>query len=151
MKWKRKHLVISHTWMGSMIFDEILQARAKRVVEEYNSIIRRRACWAAGVILQFINLPLHSKTYLSASSRITSLWWPSGRITFFWANILIFSRTTSIPLEDEMVKGRNTGHPRHSTQWPQSCRNHRAWPSPNTWYLSSFRYLEVPRVKEKQT
>jgi hypothetical protein len=37
-------------------------------------------------------------THLSASSRITILCRPGGRVTFFWANIFILLRTTSIPL-----------------------------------------------------
>lgn len=47
-----------------------LQARAKRVDEEYISIVRRRACWAAEVIE-------------SASSRMMILWRPGGKVTFF--------------------------------------------------------------------
>ena len=35
-----------------MILEEMLHASAKRVEEEYTSIMRRRACCAAGVILQ---------------------------------------------------------------------------------------------------
>ena len=34
---------------------------------------------------------------LSASSKITSLWRPGGRVTFFWAKPLIRLRTTSMP------------------------------------------------------
>lgn len=37
-------------WMGSMILVETLHARAKRVVLEYISMVRRRACWAAEVM-----------------------------------------------------------------------------------------------------
>ena len=36
--------------------------------------------------------------HLSASSRMTTLCRPGGRVTFFWANILILFRTTSMPL-----------------------------------------------------
>jgi hypothetical protein len=36
--------------------------------------------------------------HLSASSKITTLCLPGGRVTFFCANILILLRTTSIPL-----------------------------------------------------
>ena len=38
-------------WIGSIISEELLQARANRVVLEYNSIVRRMACCAADVIL----------------------------------------------------------------------------------------------------
>ena len=38
-------------------------------------------------------------TDLSASSRMTILCRPAGRVTFFCANILILFLTTSIPLE----------------------------------------------------
>lgn len=41
-----------------MIWLELLQASAKRVVEEYISIVRRSACWAAEVMhrmLQFLS------------------------------------------------------------------------------------------------
>ena len=38
-------------WMGSMILVDTLQASAKRVVLEYISIVRRRACCAALVML----------------------------------------------------------------------------------------------------
>ena len=34
-----------------MILLEALQANAKRVVEEWSSMVRRRACWAPEVIL----------------------------------------------------------------------------------------------------
>jgi hypothetical protein len=34
-------------WIGSMIFSEVLQASANRVVLLYNSMVRRRACCAA--------------------------------------------------------------------------------------------------------
>jgi hypothetical protein len=54
--------------MGSMISDELLQASAKRVVDEYSSMVRRIACCAADVML-------------SASSRITILCRPGGSVT----------------------------------------------------------------------
>lgn len=38
--------------------------------------------------------------HLSASSRMTILWRPGGSVTFFWANILILLRTTSMPLRN---------------------------------------------------
>lgn len=38
-------------WRGSMILLEALQAKAKRVVEEWISMVRRRACWAPDVML----------------------------------------------------------------------------------------------------
>lgn len=38
-------------------------------------------------------------THLSASSKIIILCRPGGRVTFFWANILILFLTTSIPLK----------------------------------------------------
>ena len=38
-------------WRGSMILFEALQAKAKRVLEEWISIVRRRACCAPAVIL----------------------------------------------------------------------------------------------------
>jgi hypothetical protein len=41
--------------MGSMIWLELLQARAKRVVEEYISIVRRSACWAAEVMFEMLH------------------------------------------------------------------------------------------------
>lgn len=37
-----------------MILSEALHARANRVVFEYNSIVRRKACWAPSVILNEI-------------------------------------------------------------------------------------------------
>ena len=37
-----------------MILEEMLHASAKRVEEEYTSMMRRRACCAAGVMLQFM-------------------------------------------------------------------------------------------------
>ena len=64
---------------------ETLQAKANRVVEEYTSMVRRRACWAADVML-------------SASSRIIILWRFGGRFTLFIAKLFILLRTTSIPL-----------------------------------------------------
>lgn len=38
--------------MGSIIFDDKLQANANRVVLEYISIVLRKACWAPAVMLQ---------------------------------------------------------------------------------------------------
>ena len=38
-------------WRGSMILLDWLQAKAKRVVEEWISMVRRRACWAPDVML----------------------------------------------------------------------------------------------------
>lgn len=73
-------------WMGSMMRDEMLHAKAKRVVEANFSIIRRRACCAPGVML-------------SASSRMMILWRPGGRVTRRWAKVRILLRTTSIPLQ----------------------------------------------------
>lgn len=118
----RAHLL----WIGSIILEDVLQARANRVELEYISIVRLKACCAPDVMLNSANkLPAiiwsnettyifilllkkkewkinlyKSKTlaYLSASSRITILWRPGGRVTFFWANILILFLTTSIPL-----------------------------------------------------
>lgn len=68
-----------------MILVELLHASAKRVELEYSSMVRRRACWAPAVML-------------SASSNTMILCLPGGSVTFFWANILIFSRTTEMPL-----------------------------------------------------
>ena len=42
--------------MGSIILLLILQARQKRVVFENISIVRRRACWAPGVILNDVKI-----------------------------------------------------------------------------------------------
>lgn len=101
--------------MGSIIFDEMLQANANRVVLEYISIVRLSACWAAAVMLDWwmtgrawslsrkAGPPLRGATllgkpYLSASSRITTFCLPAARFTFFWANSLILFLTTSIPL-----------------------------------------------------
>ena len=39
-------------WIGSMILFDVLQARAKRVVFEYTSIVRRIACCAPPVMLR---------------------------------------------------------------------------------------------------
>lgn len=50
-------------------------------------MMRRRACCAAGVMLQFT---IQRALYLSASSRMTSLCCPSGSVTFFCANQLDF-------------------------------------------------------------
>jgi hypothetical protein len=47
MKRRMAHLL----WMGSIISEELLQARANLVVAEYNSMVRRMACCAAEVIL----------------------------------------------------------------------------------------------------
>lgn len=57
--------------IGSIIFSLLLAASAKRVVLEYNSMVLRRACWAPSVML-------------SASSSITILWRPGGRVTCHW-------------------------------------------------------------------
>lgn len=51
-------------------------------------------------------------SYLSASSRTTTLCFPGGSVTFFWANILILFLTTSIPLYKKMraiTNMRNAG------------------------------------------
>jgi hypothetical protein len=77
-------------WMGSMIFVELLHASAKRVVDEYISIVRRSACCAPFVIA-------------SASSRMITLCRPGGSVTFFCANILILLRTTSMPRSSDAL------------------------------------------------
>ena len=46
------------------------------------------------------------RRHLSASSRMTILWRPGGSVTFFWANILILFRTTSMPLQVRAGEGR---------------------------------------------
>mmetsp|Transcript_7222 Transcript_7222/g.23720 ORF Transcript_7222/g.23720 Transcript_7222/m.23720 type:complete len:226 (+) Transcript_7222:219-896(+) len=51
------------------------------------------ACWAALVMA-------------SASSRMTSLWLPGGRLTFFFAKDLMRSRTTSIPRSSDAFSSR---------------------------------------------
>ena len=104
-------------WIVSMIFEEILQARANRVVLLYISMVRRKACCAAFVILK--NL-FHELCKLELwvllvcfISRKTKVWMqkhqnelpkmiilcrPGGRFIFCWANILILFHTTSFPL-----------------------------------------------------
>lgn len=91
-------------WIGSMILLDMLHARQKRVVFEKISIVRRKACWAPPVILaksNSVKVPrgsLGKRSYLSASSRITILCLPGGKVTFFCAKALILFRTTSMPL-----------------------------------------------------
>lgn len=96
-------------WMGSMILLDMLHAKANRVVLEKISIVRLRACCAPAVMLgrRIMKVAIKcmkgtdlngSGAHLSASSRITNLWRPGGRVTFFCANPLILFRTTSIPL-----------------------------------------------------
>lgn len=90
-------------WIGSMILLLILQARQKRVVLENISMVRRRACCAPAVMLQAYVLRIDILTNktdacLSASSRMTILCRPGGRVTFFWAKAFILFRTTSMPL-----------------------------------------------------
>ena len=53
-------------------------------------MVRRSACCAPLVMA-------------SASSRITTLCRPGGRVTFFCANILILLRTTSMPRSSEAL------------------------------------------------
>ena len=65
---------------------DVLQARAKRVVLAYISMVLLKACCADGVML-------------STSSRMTILCRPGGSFTFFRENILMLFRTTSIPLQ----------------------------------------------------
>ena len=48
----RAHLL----WIGSMIFDDVLQARAKRVEFEYISIVLLKACCAPDVMLKYIHI-----------------------------------------------------------------------------------------------
>mmetsp|Transcript_102668 Transcript_102668/g.290683 ORF Transcript_102668/g.290683 Transcript_102668/m.290683 type:complete len:252 (-) Transcript_102668:275-1030(-) len=86
MRLKRK--IAHRDWIGSMILEEMLQASAKRVVVLYISMVLRIACCAAFVML-------------SASSRMMTLSFPSGRVTFCCAKPLIFSRTTSMPRSSE--------------------------------------------------
>mmetsp|Transcript_44799 Transcript_44799/g.107536 ORF Transcript_44799/g.107536 Transcript_44799/m.107536 type:complete len:238 (-) Transcript_44799:69-782(-) len=75
-------------WMGSMIFSEMLHAKAKRVVLEKISIVRRSACCAPSVMA-------------SASSRMMTLCLPGGSVTFFCAKALMRLRTTSMPRSSE--------------------------------------------------
>ncbi len=88
-----------------MILLEALQANAKRVVDEYISIVRRRACWAPEVML-------------SASSRMTSFCRPWGRVTFFWANPFMRLRTTSMPRSSLALSSRTAS----LYASPRSCR-----------------------------
>lgn len=53
-------------------------------------------CVSAGTSM---SVSLQPVSYLSASSRMTILWRPFGKVTFCMANILILLRTTSIPLK----------------------------------------------------
>lgn len=79
--------------MGSMIFEEVLQLSTNRVVSLKLLMIILSACWAPSV-------------KLSASSKTIILVLPGGRATFFWANDLICSRTTSIPRSSDALSSR---------------------------------------------
>mmetsp|Transcript_29198 Transcript_29198/g.87305 ORF Transcript_29198/g.87305 Transcript_29198/m.87305 type:complete len:285 (+) Transcript_29198:295-1149(+) len=91
-------------WIGSEIFEDVLHASAKRVVDEKSSMVRRMACCAPCVME-------------SASSRITSLWQPAGRFTRFLANILILSRTTAMPRSSEAFSSSTASLARSPSIW----------------------------------
>ena len=88
-----KRMMAHLDWIGSMILEESLQARANQVVEEYSVMTILKAYYAAFVIA-------------SASSKMTNLCIPSGTVTFLFANCLIFSLTTSIPLSSEAFSSK---------------------------------------------
>lgn len=75
-------------WMGSISLEEILQLRTNLVVYEKFDIIILSACWAPSV-------------RLSASSKIIIFVISFGRLSCFWAKVLIWSLTTSIPLSSD--------------------------------------------------
>lgn len=77
-------------WIGSMIFEEVLQLSTNRVVSLKLLMIILKACWAPSV-------------KLSASSKIMILVLPAGRTTFFWAKDFIWSLTTSIPRSSDAL------------------------------------------------
>jgi len=88
------NLTIAHLdYIGSISFELSLHAKANLVVFEYSVITILKACWALSVML-------------SASSRIMSLCIPGGTVTFWWANYLILSLTTSIPLSSEALSSK---------------------------------------------
>jgi len=88
-----KRRIMHLLWMGSMIFEEVLQLRTNRVVSLKLLIIILRACWAPSV-------------KLSASSKTMIFVFPWGSETFFWAKDLIWSLTTSIPRSSEAFSSR---------------------------------------------
>lgn len=79
-----KRMTMHLDWMASMILPESLQHRTNLVLSLLPLIIILRACWAPSVML-------------SASSRIIIFVRFGGRFTFFTANDLIYSLTTSNP------------------------------------------------------
>lgn len=77
-----------------MILSEMLHASMNRVVDENTSIVRRRAFCALGVML-------------SASSKITILCRPGGRVICVCAKVFILPRTTSIPRSFDALSSSN--------------------------------------------
>ena len=77
--------ITQRLWIAYISFVESLQLSINLVVSLLLLIIILRACWAPSV-------------KLSASSNIIIFVRPASRFTFFWANVLISSLTTSIPL-----------------------------------------------------
>ena len=94
-------------------FDELVQERRNSIANalELHLSCTNQTIWKSCVhnFNQFISAPtgLQPLPYLSASSRMMILCRPLGSVTFFWANSLIFSRTTVMPLKETCWSERN--------------------------------------------
>mmetsp|Transcript_65597 Transcript_65597/g.137119 ORF Transcript_65597/g.137119 Transcript_65597/m.137119 type:complete len:237 (+) Transcript_65597:541-1251(+) len=92
-----KRSLVHLDWSAGMILLLKLQMRMNLAFDAYCSIIRRRANWAVLVML-------------SASSRMTSLGWPSvlllPKSCLTLTKVLIWSRTTSIPRASDALSSR---------------------------------------------
>lgn len=62
----------------------------------------QRLLWRVNDLDFFLEEKNEHTNYLSASSRMIILCLPGGRVTFFWANILILFLTTSMPLHNKV-------------------------------------------------
>jgi len=90
---------------------------------------------------------LRSRTcYLSASSRMTILCRPAGKVTFFWAKVLILFRTTSIPLNNRVSRSETEARSRfaHLSSDAFSSNTPSLYASPNSWCARQWMLVVFP-------
>ena len=85
-------------------------------------------------------------TCLSASSRITILCLPEGKVTFFCANPLILFRTTSMPLQIcfQHRKYEHRGRPTCLSSDAFSSRTPSLYASPKSWCAKQWMLVVFP-------
>ena len=112
-----------------MILEEMLHASAKRVDEEYTSMMRRRACCAAGVILRL--------TVQTTCLPIGLVQNDEFVLSFRKSHLLLREQldflSNDVDASGKREENRSpTDHPRHSVRSLRSYTHRRASLSPDT-------------------